>query len=75
MAIHCHNVFSVLGGVIYTGKTDKGTFTIATCNLSRVELAEERAEKRMEEENSDSVLYQLLSLLDNEDKKLLCKIE
>lgn len=71
MAIHCHNVFSVLGGIIYTGKTGKGTFTIATCNLYRVELAEERAEKRMEEENPDSVLYQLLSLLDDEDKKAI----
>lgn len=61
----------LIGGIIYTGKTDKGTFTIATCNLSRVELAEARAEKRMEEENPDSVLYQLLSLLDDEDKKAI----
>ena len=36
-----------------------------------MELAEERAEKRMEEENPDSVLYQLLSLLDDEDKKAI----
>lgn len=61
----------LIGGIIYAGKTDKGTFTITTCNLSRVELAEERAEKRMEEENPDSVMCQLLSLLDNEDKKAI----
>lgn len=59
----------LIGGIVYVGKTDKGRFTIATCNLSRIELAEGRAEKRMEEENPDSVMYQLLSLLENGDNE------
>lgn len=50
-------------GIIYVGKTDKGRFTIKTCHLSRTELAEERAKQRMKEENPDTVLSQLLSLL------------
>lgn len=35
----------LIGGFIYRGKTPKGVFTINTCNLSRYELAESRAEE------------------------------
>ena len=32
----------LIGDVLYRGKTDKGIFTIETCHLYRLDLAEER---------------------------------
>lgn len=63
--------------IIYVGKTKKGRFTINTCHLYRTDLALERAKKRMETENPDTVRTQLLSLLsslpisDEEKSKVL----
>lgn len=50
-------------GIIYIGKTKKGRFTIDTCQLFRPDLALERAKKKMETENPDTVRTQLLALL------------
>lgn len=50
-------------GIIYEGKTKKGKFTVATCQLYRIELALERAKMRMKEENPDTVQAQMLVLL------------
>lgn len=50
-------------GIIYIGKTDKGRFTINTCHLYNPAFALERAKHRMKEEDPDTVLSQLLSLL------------
>lgn len=49
--------------ILYVAITNKGKFTIETCNLYRTELAIERAKKKMEKNNPDSVKFQLLSLL------------
>lgn len=63
--------------IIYVGKTKKGRFTINTCHLYRTDLVLERAKKRMETENADTVRTQLLSLLsslpisDEEKSKVL----
>lgn len=50
-------------GIIYIGKTKKGRFTIDTCKLFRIDLALERAKKKMELESPDNVCTQLLALL------------
>lgn len=66
-------------GIIYVGKTKKGRFTIETCHLYRTDLVLERAKMRMENENSNTVLTQILLLLskmqisDNERNKVLIK--
>lgn len=52
----------LIGGILYRGKTDKGVFTINTCCLHRVELAEERADQRMYEENKGCVISELVHL-------------
>lgn len=50
-------------GILYVGKTPKGKFTIKTCHLYNLEFALERAKKRMEKENPDTVMTQFLVLL------------
>lgn len=49
--------------ILYVGKTNKGKFTVQTCHLYNLDLALERAKMKMEKENPDTVLTQLLSLL------------
>ena len=36
----------LVGDVLYRGKTDKGRFTIDTCHLYRIDLAEERVDQK-----------------------------
>jgi hypothetical protein len=56
----------IVDDIIYKGKTEKGKFTIKTCNLSRVELAYERAKIRIDEtKDPESVQALVLSLLSN----------
>jgi uncharacterized protein (TIGR02646 family) len=57
----------LIGGILYRGKTSKGVFTIETCKLSRVGLAEERVDQRMRYENKGSVVFELIGLLKNSD--------
>lgn len=52
----------LVGGILYRGKTDKGIFTINTCHLYRVELAEERANQKMYCENKGNVVAELVHL-------------
>ena len=52
----------LLGGVLYRGKTEKGVFTINTCHLYRVGLAEERADQKMHEMNKGSIITELINL-------------
>ena len=64
----------LLGGILYRGKTAKGIFTINTCHLYRVGLAEERADQKMCDENKGNIIAELirLSALSNQyldDKK------
>ena len=53
----------LVGGVLYRGKTAKGKFTIATCHLYRVKLAEERVTHIMIEEHKGNALAGILMLL------------
>ena len=52
----------LLGGVLYKGKTAKGIFTINTCHLYRVELAEERVDQKWCAENKGSIIAELINL-------------
>ena len=52
----------LVGGILYRGKTAKGKFTIETCHLYRVSLAEERADILYHDEHKDSIITQLISL-------------
>lgn len=52
----------LLGGVLYKGKTAKGIFTINTCHLYRVELAEERVDQKWCAENKGSIIAELVHL-------------
>ncbi len=52
----------LLGGILYRGKTNKGVFTIKTCHLYRVGLAEERADQRMYAESNGSIIAELVHL-------------
>lgn len=52
----------LLGGVLYRGKTEKGIFTIDTCHLYRVDLAEERVDQKMYDENKGNVVAELVHL-------------
>lgn len=52
----------LVGGILYRGKTVKGKFTIDTCHLYRVELAEERADQKMYSENKDNIIAKLVHL-------------
>lgn len=58
----------LLGGILYRGKTDKGKFTINTCHLYRVELAEERARQKMYEENKGNIVVELVHLVTLSDQ-------
>lgn len=68
-------------GIIYIGKTKKGRFTIDTCKLFRIDLALERAKKKMETDKPGTVRTQLLSFLsslpigDKEKRKTLERFE
>lgn len=52
----------LVGDVLYKGKTDKGIFTIKTCHLYRVELAEERVDQKMYAENKGSIVAEMIRL-------------
>ena len=52
----------LVGGVLYKGITDKGIFTINTCHLYRVDLAEERVDQKMLAENKGSIIAELVYL-------------
>jgi len=53
----------LLGGIIYHGKTPKGVFTIQTCHLYRIELAEERIYQKLFLENPGDIIVELSHLL------------
>ena len=53
----------LVGGVLYKGKTSKGVFTIETCHLYRVGLAEERVDLKRYSENKGNVIAELINLL------------
>jgi hypothetical protein len=52
----------LIDGILYRGKTEKGVFTIRTCHLSRVKLAEERVEEKLIAE-SKGIIAKILGLL------------
>lgn len=58
----------LLGDVLYRGKTEKGIFTIDTCHLYRVDLAEERVDQKMYEENKGKVVAELVHLATMSEK-------
>lgn len=53
----------LIRGILYHGKTPKGIFTINTCHLYRVELAEERVDEKMYVENKGNIVAELIHLL------------
>ena len=71
----------LIGGILYRGKTSKGKFTIETCHLHRVELAEERVDKIMYYQHKSNIIIELiyLSMYFNQyvddEKKLLQKVK
>ena len=52
----------LVGDVLYKGKSDKGIFTINTCHLYRVDLAEERVDMKMLSENKGKIIAELIGL-------------
>ena len=52
----------LLNGILYKGKTAKGVFTIETCHLYRVDLAEERVDMKMHEVNKGNIVAELVYL-------------
>lgn len=67
----------LVGDVLYKGKSDKGIFTINTCHLYRVDLAEERVDMKMLSENKGKIIAELIGLsklpdlyVDEKDKLL-----
>lgn len=58
----------LIGDVLYRGKTEKGVFTINTCHLYRVDLAEERVDMKMLSENKGNIIAELVYLLTLSDK-------
>ena len=52
----------LVGGILYRGKTSKGRFTIKTCHLYRVGLAEERVDQKIKEENGE-IIAGIINLL------------
>lgn len=52
----------LIDGILYRGKTEKDVFTIRTCHLSRVKLAEERVEEKLIAE-SKGIIAKILGLL------------
>lgn len=57
----------LVGDVLYRGKTAKGVFTIETCHLYRVELAEERVDMKKYAENKGNIIAELINLLNMPD--------
>lgn len=55
----------LVGGILYRGKTEKGVFTINTCHLYRVDLAEERADMLMRNQHKANIIAQVISLASN----------
>lgn len=53
----------LIGGILYHGITTKGIFTINTCKLSRVELAQERADQKMYVEKKGDIIAEIVHLL------------
>lgn len=53
----------LVGDVLYRGKTDKGRFTINTCHLYRVDLAEERVDMKRYAEKKGNIIAELINLL------------
>lgn len=53
----------LVGDVLYRGKTDKGNFTINTCHLYRVDLAEERVDMKNYAENKGNIIAELIKLI------------
>lgn len=58
---------NIVEDIIYKGITNKGKFTIKICNLDRIDLVLNRARKRMQLKNPESVKTQILSLLENKE--------
>ena len=58
----------LIGDVLYRGKTEKGIFTIDTCHLYRVDLAEERVDQKMYEDNKGKVVAELVHLATMSEK-------
>ena len=54
--------------ILYRGKTDKGAFTINTCHLYRVELAEERVYQRMRSQDKEGFVSGILQLLSQSEQ-------
>ena len=54
--------------ILYKGKTYKGTFTINTCHLYRVDLAEERVDIKMYAKNKGKIIAELIHLLTLSDQ-------
>ncbi len=52
----------LVGDVLYKGKSKKGVFTINTCHLYRVDLAEERVDMKMLAENKGNIIAELIGL-------------
>jgi len=52
----------LIEGILYKGKTEKGVFTIETCHLYRVGLAEERVDKKMHNQNKGKIIAELVYL-------------
>lgn len=52
----------LIGGILYKGKTKKGIFTIETCHLYRVALAEERVDQKMYNQNKGNIVAELIHL-------------
>lgn len=65
----------LIGGFLYHGISPKGMFTISTCNLSRYELAESRAEDLLTHGKSkwNTIIYNVVmkKALVNDFQKLL----
>lgn len=58
----------LIGDVLYSGKTDKGRFTINTCHLYRVDLAEERVDQKMHNDKKGDIIAELVYLAARSNK-------
>ncbi len=61
------NHIQLLNDILYVALTEKGKFTINTCNLTRVDLAVDRAKLKMEQSNPESTMDQILKLMNQEN--------
>ena len=57
----------LVGGILYRGKTPKGCFTINTCHLYRVDLAEERVYQRIKEGKGE-IISGIINLLSKSEE-------